>query len=52
MTKEELALHIATTWTHPEVVEKLFVMLITAITLGAQEQAKGGFKYKKEISDS
>ena len=36
----------------PEIVGKYFVMLTRAITLGDQEQAKGEYKYKKEISDS
>ena len=52
MTKEEFALRSPTTWTHPEVVGKFFIVPITAITTGHQEQAKGDFKYKKEISDS
>ena len=52
MTKEEFALHSATTWTHPKVVGKLIIIPITDITTGRQEQAKGEFKYKKEISDS
>ena len=52
MTNEEFALHSVITWTHPEVVGKCFVMPITAIFLGNQEQAKGEFKYKKEISNS
>ena len=52
MTKEEFALRSTTTWTNPEVVGKLFVIPITAISTGHQEQAKGEYKYKKEISDS
>ena len=51
MTPEEFALHSATTWTHTEDVGKFFVIPITAIILGHQEQAKGEYKYKKEISD-
>ena len=47
MTKEKFALRSATTWTHPEVVGKFFIIPITAITTGHQEQAKGDYKYKK-----
>ena len=39
-------------WTGPEIVGKYFVMPKRAITSGDQEQAKGEYKYKKEISDS
>ena len=52
MTKEEFALRSATNWTKPELVGKLFVIPITAISSGHQEQAKGEYKYKKEISDT
>ena len=52
MTPEEFALRSATAWTHPEDVGKFFVIPITAISSGHQEQAKGEYKYKKEISDS
>ena len=51
MTPEEFALRSATAWTHPEDVGKFFVIPITAISSGHQEQAKGEYKYKKEISD-
>ena len=47
MTPEEFALRSATAWTHPEDVGKFFVILITAISTGHQEQAKGEYKYKK-----
>ena len=47
MTKEEFALCSATNWTKPEVVGKFFVIPITAISTGHQEQAKGEYKYKK-----
>ena len=52
MTPEEFALRSATTWTHPEDVGIFFVIPITAISSGHQQQAKGEYKYKKEISDS
>ena len=52
MTKEEFALRSATNWTKPEVVGKCFVIPITAISTGHQEQAKGEYKHKKEISDT
>ena len=52
MTPEEFALRSATTWTHPEDVGKFFVIPLTAISTGHQEQAKGDYKYKKEISGS
>ena len=52
MTKEEFALRSATNSTKPEVVGKFFVIPITAISTGHQEQAKGEYKYKKEISYS
>ena len=51
MTPEEFALRSATAWTHPEDVEEFFVIPITAVSTGHQEQANGEFKYKKEISD-
>ena len=35
----------------PKIVGKYFVMPTRAITSGDQEQAKGEYKYKKEISD-
>ena len=52
MTKEEFALRSATNWTKPEVVGKFFVIPVTAISTGHQEQAKGEYKYKKDISDT
>ena len=52
MTKEEFAIRSATTWTKPEVVGKFFVIPVTAISTGHQEQLKGEYKYKKEISDT
>ena len=52
MTPEEFALRSATAWTHPEDVGKFFVIPITDISLGHQEQAKGEYKYMKQISDS
>ena len=52
MTPEEFSLRSATAWTHPEDVGKFFVVPITAISTGHQEQAKREYKYKKEISDS
>ena len=52
MTKEEFALRSATNWKKPKVVGKCFVIRITAISTGQQEQAKGEYKYKKEISDT
>ena len=52
MIKEEFALRSTTNWTKQEVVGKFFVIPITAISTGHQEQAKGEYKYKKEISDS
>ena len=52
MTKEEFALRSTTAWTGPEMGGKYFVMPTRAITTGDQEQAKGEYKYKKEISDS
>ena len=51
MTPEDFALCSATIWRHPE-DGNVFVMLTTAITSEDQEQSKGEFKYKKEISDS
>ena len=36
----------------PEDVGRYYVMPTSAITMGNQEQSKGEFKYKKEISDS
>ena len=47
MTPEEFALRSATAWTHPEDVRKFFIIPITAISSGHQEQAKGEYKYKK-----
>ena len=52
MTKEEFALRSTTAWTRTEIVRKYFVMPTRAITSSDQEQAKGEYKYKKEISDS
>ena len=52
MTPEEFALRSATEWKTRDDVGRYYVMPTTAITLGDQEQAKGEFKYKKEISDS
>ena len=52
ITKEEFALRITTTWTGPEILGKYFVMPTRAITSVEQEQAKGEYKYKKEISYS
>ena len=52
MTREEFALRSATTWTAPEAVGKYFVMPNTAITTIDQEQAKGEYKYKRELLDS
>ena len=52
MTPEEFALRSATAWTHPEDAGKFFVIPITSISTGHQEQAKGEYKYKKEISYS
>ena len=52
MTKEEFSLRSTTAWTGPEIVGKYFVMPTQAITSGDQEQAKGEYKYKKDISDS
>ena len=51
MTPEEFALRSGTEWKRPEDVGKYYVMPTSAITMGYQEQAKGEFKYKKEISD-
>ena len=51
MTNEEFALRRTTSWTGPEIVGKYFVIPTRAITSGDQEQAKGEYKYKKEISD-
>ena len=51
MTKEEFSLRSTTAWTGPEIVVKYFVMPTRAIAPGDQEQAKGEYKYKKEISD-
>ena len=42
MTKEDFALRSATNWTKLELVGKLFVITITEISTGHQEQAKGG----------
>ena len=52
MTREEFALRSTTTWTAPEAVGKYFVMPPTAITTIDQEQAKGEYKYKRELLDS
>ena len=52
MTKEKFALRSTTSWTGPELVGKYFVIPTRAITSGDQEQAKGEYKYKKDISDS
>ena len=52
MTKEEFALRSATNWKKLEVVGKFFVIPIMSISTGHQEQAKGEYKYKKDISDS
>ena len=52
MNPEEFALRSATRWKRLEDVSKYFVMLTTAITSGEEAQAKGEFKYLKEISDS
>ena len=52
MTPKEFALRSATKWKTPEDVRRYYVTPTTAITLGVQEQSKGEFKYKKEISDS
>ena len=52
MTKEEFALRSTTSWTGPEIVGKYLVMPTGAIISGDQEQAKGEYKSKKEISDS
>ena len=52
MTPEEFALRSATVWKQPEDVRKYYVMPTSAITMGDQEQSKGEFKYKKEISNS
>ena len=51
-TKEEFSLKSTTAWTGPEMIWKYFVMPTRAIITGDQEQAKGGYKYKKDISDS
>ena len=47
MTPEEFSLRSATTWTHPEDVGNFFIIPITDISTGHQEQAKGEYKYKK-----
>ena len=47
MTPEEFALCSATAWTHPEDVGKFFVIPITAISMGHQEQAKGGVQVQE-----
>ena len=52
ITKEEFAFRSTTSWAGPDIVGKYFVMPMRAITSGDQEQAKGEYKYKKEISDS
>ena len=52
MTKEEFALRSTTACTGPEIVGKYFVIPTGATTSGDQKQAKGEYKYKKEISDS
>ena len=52
MTPEEFALCSGTRWKRPETLGKYFVMPATAITLGEEAQAKGEFKYLKEISNS
>ena len=52
MTPEEFALCSATKWKRPKDVGKYYVMPTSAITMGDQEQSKGEFKYKKEISNS
>ena len=52
MTKEYFALGSTTSWMRPEIVEKYFIMPARAITPGDQEQAKGQYKYNKDISDS
>ena len=52
MAKEEYALRSTKEWKDPEAVEKFFVMPTTAITSGDQEQAKGEFKYKRDLLDS
>ena len=52
MTREEFSLRSTPAWTGPELVGKYFVMPTRSITSGDQEQAKGEYKYKKEISDS
>ena len=52
MTPEEFALRSATAWTHPEDVGNFFVIPITSISTGNQDQAMREYKYKKEISDS
>ena len=52
MTREEFALRNATPWTAPDVVGKYFVMPSTAITTTDQEQAKGEYKYKRDLLDS
>ena len=49
MTKEEFSLRSTTALTGPEIVGKYFVITTQAITSGDQEQAKGEYKYKKEI---
>ena len=50
-TKEEFSLHITTLWTGTDIFGKYFVMTTRVITSGDQEQAKGEYKLKKEISD-
>ena len=52
MTPKEFALRSVTKWKTPEDVGRYYVMPTTAIPMGDQEQSKGEFKYKKEISDS
>jgi len=52
LATEEFALRSILPWTPPEDVGRYFVMPNTAITSGDQEQAKGEYKYKRDLLDS
>ena len=52
MTKEEFSLQSTQPWRDPETVGKYFVMPTAAISIGNQEQAKGEYKYKRDLLDT
>ena len=52
LTPEEFALRSILPWTPPEAMGRYFVMPTAAITSGDQEQAKGEYKYKRDLLDT